>query len=193
MKKEKTGIEKWSSVARRLRNAPGPVADGAGDLPNEKDVAALPCIQHILDANRLTWSDVGHHPDCQFASFIHASQQHEPTRDQIIDTRRKFRNWLRLDPPDDLFPEAWTKRCNEYSIFKPGLVTTKRRECMNEHTLRGLAGVYQCRINIILVSSNHHHTNTIPLPRRNKLLVTLSLISPMFQSTLSTIYISRVL
>jgi hypothetical protein len=63
-------------------------------------VAALPCIQHILDANRLTWSGVGHHADCQFASFIHASQQREPTWDLIIDTRRKCRNWLRLHPSE---------------------------------------------------------------------------------------------
>jgi hypothetical protein len=56
---------------------------------------------------------------------------------------------------------------NIYSIFKPGLVTNKRRES-DEHTLRGLGGVYQCRINIIVVSSNHHHhTKTIALPRRN--------------------------
>jgi hypothetical protein len=32
----------------------------------------------------------------------------------------------------------------------------------DEHTLRGLAGVYQCRMNIIVVSSNRHHTKTIP-------------------------------
>jgi hypothetical protein len=36
-------------------------------LPNEQAVAAFPRIQHILDANRLTWPDVGLHPDCQFA------------------------------------------------------------------------------------------------------------------------------
>ena len=131
-------------------------------LPNEQAVADLPCIQHILDANRLTWSDVGLHPDCQFASFIHASQQQEPTWDLIIDTPRKCRNWLRVNPPDDIFPEACTKRCNEDSIFKPGLVTTKRREG-DEHTLPGLAGVYQYRINIIVVSSNHQRTKTIPL------------------------------
>jgi hypothetical protein len=130
-------------------------------LPNEEVVAALPCIQHILDANRRTWPDVGHHVDCPFASFIHASQQQEPTRDPIIDTPEKW-SCLRLNPPDDFFPETWTKRCNEYSIFKPGLVTTKKREG-DEHTLRGLAGVYQCRINIIVVSSNPQHTKTIPL------------------------------
>jgi hypothetical protein len=105
-------------------------------------------------------------------------------------TQRKCRCWLRLHPPDDFLPEAWTKRCNEYSIFKPGLVTNKRREGMNEHTLRGLAGVYQCRINIILVSSNHHHTKTFPLPSRNNNLLTFSLICPMFKAT---IYIRRVL
>jgi hypothetical protein len=176
-------------------------------LPNEENVAALPCIQHILDANRLIWPDVGQHPDCPFASFIHASQQQEPTCDLITDTHlptrasrrvypyRKLRNapdpgrfrrrrrfqtrkplllflafstyltriaapgpmlasiqivHLRasstpvniknqhvtqsptrqgnsgtgfdLTPPDDFFPEAWTKRCNGYSIFQPGLV-----------------------------------------------------------------------
>ena len=68
-------------------------------LPNEQAVAAFPCIQQILDANRLTWPGVGLHPDCQFASFIHASQQQEPPRDPIIDTRRKCRRWLRLNPP----------------------------------------------------------------------------------------------
>ena len=63
-------------------------------LPNEQAVAALPSIQHVPDVNRLTCSAIGHHPDCQFASFIHASQQQEPTRDLLIDTRRKCRNWL---------------------------------------------------------------------------------------------------
>ena len=87
-------------------------------LPNEQAVAALPCIQHILDAHRLTWSGVGHHPDCQFSSFIHASPQQETTWDPIIDTRRKCRKRLWRDSPDYFFPEAWTKRCNEYSIFK---------------------------------------------------------------------------
>ncbi len=52
--------------------------------------------------------------------FIHASQQQEPTWDLIIDTRRKCRSWLRLNAPYDFFPEAWAKRCNEYSIFKRG-------------------------------------------------------------------------
>ena len=132
-------------------------------LPNEQAVADLPCIQHILDANRLTWSDVGLHPDCPFASFIHASQQQEPTWDLIIDTRRKCRSWLRRNPPHDFFPEACTKRCNEYSTFNPGLVANKRREG-DEPTVRGLAGVCQCRINIIVVSSNHHHTKKSPSP-----------------------------
>jgi hypothetical protein len=118
-------------------------------------------------------------------AFIHASQPQKPTWGLIIDTRRKCRNWLRLNSPHDFFPGAWAKRCNEYSIFKPELVNNKRREG-DDHTLRGLAGVYECRINI-LVSSNHHHTKTIPLPAET----IVSLISPMFKATLSTIYISR--
>jgi hypothetical protein len=47
-------------------------------LPNEESVADLSCIQHILDANRLAWSDVGHHPDCQFASFIQSTTRTNP-------------------------------------------------------------------------------------------------------------------
>jgi hypothetical protein len=148
--KRKKWNRKWSSVDRKLRTRSWSLTAPA-TLPHEEAVAALPCIQHTLDANRLTWSDVRLHPDRPFASFIHASPQQEPTWDLIIDTRRKCRKRLRLNSPDDCFPEAWTKRCNEYSIFKPGLVTTKRREG-DEHTLRGLAGVYQFRINIIVVS-----------------------------------------
>jgi hypothetical protein len=126
-------------------------------------VAALPCIQHILDANRLTWPGVGQHPDCPFASFIHASQQQEPTWDLIIDTLRKCRSWLRLDPPDDFVPEAWTKRCNEYSIFKPGLVTRKRGRVMNTRY-----SVLQACINSALISlysfvkSSSHKDNPPP-------------------------------
>jgi len=48
-------------------------------------------------------------------------------------------------------------------IFKPGLVTTKRKEG-DEHTLHGLPDVYQFRVNIIVVSSNHHHSKTYNLP-----------------------------
>jgi hypothetical protein len=134
-KKKKVESKNGAASTANLATQQILVAYGAGDaskrasrtaptapatLPNEQAVAAFPCIQHILDANRRTWPDVGLHPDCPFASFIHASQQQEPTRDPIIDTRRKCRRWLRLNPPDNFFPEAWTKRCNEYSIFKPG-------------------------------------------------------------------------
>jgi hypothetical protein len=65
-------------------------------------------MQHILDANRLTWSDVGHHPDCQFASFIHASQQ----RDLIIDTPSKFRTRFRKENIWGVKPREWMKRMN---------------------------------------------------------------------------------
>jgi len=119
----------------------------AATLPNEQAVADLPCIQHILDAYRLTWPDVYLHPDCQFASFIHASQQQEPTWDLIMDTRRKCRKRLRLNPPDDFFPEACTKRCNEYSIFNPGPVTNKRMRVMNTPY-----AVLQASINAALIS-----------------------------------------
>ena len=109
-KKGKSGIEKWRrrrpQTTQRIRSWS---LSAPATLPNEQAVAALPCIQHILDANRLTWPGVGQHPDCPFASFIHASQQQEPTWDPIIDTRRKCRNWLRSNSPDYFFPEACTK------------------------------------------------------------------------------------
>jgi hypothetical protein len=44
-------------------------ATAPATLPNEQALAALPGIQHVLDANRLTWPDVGLHPDCQFVSL----------------------------------------------------------------------------------------------------------------------------
>jgi hypothetical protein len=50
-------------------------------------------------------------------------------------------------------------------------VTTKRRED-DEHSVRGLAGVYLFRMDMIVISSNHHHTKTTPLPSRNNHLVT---------------------
>ncbi len=99
-KRRKSGIEKWSSVDRRQRNEGSRSwsLTAPATLPDEQAAAALPCIQHILDANRLTWSDVGHHPDCLFAIFLHASQQQEPNGELIIDTPTKCRNLLRLNP-----------------------------------------------------------------------------------------------
>jgi hypothetical protein len=113
--------------------------------------------------NLTTWSDVGHHPDCQFVSFIHASPQQEPTRGPNHQHAKEMQEAAqsRLNPLDDFFPEACTKRCHGHSIFKPGLVTNKRREG-GEHTRRGPAVVYQLRINIIVVPSNHHHTRQSP-------------------------------
>ena len=75
-------------------------------LTNEQAVAALPSIQHILDARRLT-------------------------------------------------------RCNEYVIFKPGLVTNKKRE--GENTLRSQACIHSALISLyfcqIIITQRH----TIPL------------------------------
>ena len=148
-----------SSVGRRLRNA----ADAGGLRRRRRFLTSKPWLLFLAFSTYLTRIAP---PGPLLASIqivyfqlSHAGQQQEPTWDLIIDTRRKGRTWLRLNPPDDFFTEGWTKRCNEYSIFKPGQVTTKRREG-DERILRGLAGVYQCRIHIIVVSSNHHHTRT---------------------------------
>jgi hypothetical protein len=113
-------------------------------IPNEEVVADLPCIQHILDANRLTRSDFWHHPDCQFASFSKASQQQEPTWDLAKHRHaRKCRSWLRLNPPDDFFPEAWTKRCNEYSTFKrEGRVMNTPYAVLQAHINAALISLY---------------------------------------------------
>jgi hypothetical protein len=98
-KRKKVESKMSSGADRKLRNAPDPGSfRRRRRFLTSKPLADLHCIQHILDANRLTWSDVGHHPDCQFASFIHASQQQEPNLELIIDTRRSCRSWLRLNP-----------------------------------------------------------------------------------------------
>jgi hypothetical protein len=50
-------------------------------LPNVKGMADLPCIQHILDANRLTWPDVGHHPDLLICEIHPRQLTTKPTLD----------------------------------------------------------------------------------------------------------------
>ena len=101
-----TGVSKGKESTQRTRSwsLTAPVT-----LPNEQDVAALPWLQHILDANRLTWSDVGHHPDCQFASFIHASQEEEATWDLIIGTPRKCRPHFQGDFVRNLYQSGALK------------------------------------------------------------------------------------
>jgi len=76
--KRKSGIEKWCSVPD---GALSPKAEQQKrriekkkvmeNVQRRQAVAALPCIQHILDANRLTWSGVGHHPDLSYSSGAH--------------------------------------------------------------------------------------------------------------------------
>jgi hypothetical protein len=85
--KKKKGNE-WRRPQTTQRTRSWSRLSAPATLPNAQAVAALLCIQHILDANRLTWADVGRHPALLIASFIHASQQQEPTWDLIIDTPR---------------------------------------------------------------------------------------------------------
>jgi hypothetical protein len=64
MKKEKSGKSKNGDYnaedPERLRQTTQRrrswTLTAPATLPNEQAVAALPCIQHILHANRLTWS-----------------------------------------------------------------------------------------------------------------------------------------
>jgi len=129
--KKETKSRKMSSVGRRPRNA----ADAGGLRRRRRFQTSKPWLLFLAFSTYLTRIAP---PGPLLASIqivyfqlSHAGQQQEPTWDLIIDTRRKCRSWLRLDPPDDFVPEAWTKRCNEYSIFKPGLVTNKRMRVIN--------------------------------------------------------------
>jgi hypothetical protein len=83
MEKRKEKRKKWNRMMEqsgiKLLNAAGPGrVRRLRRFQTSKPWLIFLAFQHILDANRLTWSDVGHHSDCQFTISIHTSQQQEP-------------------------------------------------------------------------------------------------------------------
>jgi hypothetical protein len=61
---------------------------------NEEIAYALHSTQHLLAQHQLQWHDLARNPDCQFASFIHASEEQVPDHEGIIQVRRSVRNCL---------------------------------------------------------------------------------------------------
>ena len=120
--------------------------------PNEKIAQALHSIQHVLEQHKLQWHDHGRNPDCQFTSFIHASQKTIPALEKIIEVRRACRNWLISNPPPGVESgSAWRDK-----ILPFGYGTDLRKQG-NDHSLRGLAGAFKTRINVIVITTSEHH------------------------------------
>ena len=120
--------------------------------PNEKIAQALHSIQHVLEQHKLQWHDHGRNPDCQFTSFIHASQKTIPALEKIIEVRRACRNWLISNPPPGVESgSAWRDKILPFGYG------TDSRKAGNDHSLRGLAGAFKTRINVIAVMTTGHH------------------------------------
>ena len=120
---------------------------------NKHTDAALNLIHHILDAHDLIWHDKGRDPDCQFASFIHSKEKKEPAETLIQECRRNCRDWLLNHPPPvtEFTKTDWQDRVKRYGFAMAG------RKRGDEHSLRGLAGAYATRINVIIVNSPSSH------------------------------------
>ena len=113
--------------------------------PNEEITHALHSIQPLLAQHQLQWHDYGRSPDCQFTSFIHASKKTIPALEEIMEVRRACRNWLFVNPPSSGESESeWQNSLN--GTRKQG----------DEHSMRGLAGAFATRINLIIVRSSEH-------------------------------------
>ena len=119
--------------------------------PNEEFAHALLSIQPLLAQYELDWHDHGRHPDCQFASFIHAAKKTVPGLEDIMAVRRACKNWLLVHPPP-LGESAsdWPDRVNAFGFLN------EERKQGDEHSLRGLAGAFATRINVIIVSTTGH-------------------------------------
>ena len=121
--------------------------------PNEEIAHALHSIQPLLDQHKLQWHDHGRHPDCQFTSFIHASKKTIPSMEEIMDVRRACKRWVLAHPsPQVESASAWRDKIIPFGF---GDVNTRKQG--NDHSLRGLAGAFKTRINVIVVRTSGHH------------------------------------
>ena len=122
--------------------------------PNKHTDAALQSIRHILDEHDLTWHDKGRDPDCQFTSFIHARENKEPAETLIQKCRQTCKKWLLEHPPQN---DEFTKTEWQDIVLRFGYASAKRKRG-NEHSLRGLTGAYETRINVIIVTRTSNST-----------------------------------
>ena len=120
--------------------------------PNKEIASALHSILSLLEQHQLQWHDIGRNPDCQFTSFIHASEEKVPEQEQIIQVRRAVRNWLlahQLSLLDTV--SEWRNRVMAFGF------ATELRKQGNEHSLCAMAACFTTRINLITVSTSGHH------------------------------------
>ena len=118
----------------------------------EETTYALHSIQHLLAQHQLQWHDIGRNPDCQFASFIHASEEKVPDHEAIIQVRRAVRNWLFAHKPSFVDSATeWPDQIKEFGY------DTEQRKQGNEYSLRAMAACFSTRINLITVSTSGHH------------------------------------
>ena len=120
---------------------------------NEKIAHALHSIQPLLEQHKLQWHDHGRNPDCQFTSFIHASQKTIPLEEDILLVRRTCKSWLSANPPSHV--ESMTAWHDNIKAF--GFGNIKIRKQGDDDSLCGLAGVFKTRINVIVVMTTGHH------------------------------------
>jgi hypothetical protein len=127
---------------------------------NKEIASALLSVLPLLAQHQLQWHDIGRNPDCQFSSFIHASEEKVPDLDKIMAVRRAARNWLYKHPPPFVEPMSeWISKCNSLAFADPS-----KRKHGNQHSLRALAACFYTRINLIVVSTSGHHTQLYDPP-----------------------------
>ena len=121
--------------------------------PNEEIAHALHSLQYLLDQHKLRWHDHGRNPDCQFTSFIHALKNTIPSMEDIMLVRRACKNWLLANPPSHV--ESVTAWQDNIKAFGFGNIEIRKQG--DDDSLRGLAGAFKTRINVIVVMTTGHH------------------------------------
>jgi hypothetical protein len=100
--------------------------------------------------------------------------------------RKACKNWLLAHPP----PLVVSATDWRHQIMSFGFGETKIRKQGNEHSLRGLAGAFSTRINVIVVTTSGHHIQQYNPPENIQHLQELWLIYMDLENTrhyLSTI------
>jgi hypothetical protein len=84
--------------------------------------------------------------------------------EEIMAFRKACKNWLFAHPP----PLVVSGTDWRHQIMSFGFGETKIRKQGNEHSLRGLAGAFSTRINVIVVTNSGHHTQQYNPPENTQ-------------------------
>ena len=91
---------------------------------------------------------------------FHATKKTVPDLDDIMKVRRGCKNWLLVNPPPLVESLTnWQDRIKEFGF------RNEMRKQGDEHSLRGLAGAFATRINVIIVTTSGHRTEQYNPPR----------------------------